>query len=223
MKNVISSYQVFKKSRQFSRGHRTESGGGTQTAFVLRSCLEPCSAAEAHESQGFSQDLKDQNYWSEAHFRKIIVWKYLKKEKKKNEDICLSNLPYLLALFFSWVVSASVLELTDWLSEFLLLSPNFLSLFKRLSVSLSPYLLLITGAGAGSPALDLKAPVPRLKEKTAQVKQRTDSKFSCWGLEATSSQQLWCTDEASVITGNVPGLGLEEELKLYIKLTQKTL
>lgn len=83
----------------------------------------------------------------------------------------LIDLPYLLALFFSWVVSASVLELTDWLSEFLLLSPNFLSLFKRLSVSLSPYLLLITGAGAGSPTLDLKAPVPRLKEKTAQVKQ----------------------------------------------------
>lgn len=33
-------------------------------------------------------------------------------------------------------------------------------------------MLLITGAGAGSPTLDLKAPVPRLKEKTAQVKQR---------------------------------------------------
>lgn len=68
-------------------------------------------------------------------------------------------------------MSASVLELTDWLSEFLLLSPNFLSLFKRLSVSLSPYLLLITGAGAGSPTLDLKAPVPRLKEKTAHIRQ----------------------------------------------------
>lgn len=72
---------------------------------------------------------------------------------------------YLLALPFSWVVSASVLELTDWLSEFLLLSPSFLSLFNRLSVSLSPYLLLITGVGAGNPTLDLKAPVPRLQIK----------------------------------------------------------
>lgn len=62
MKNVISSYQEFKKSRQFSLEYRTESGGRIQTAFVLRSFLEPCSAAEAHESQSFSQFLKDQNY-----------------------------------------------------------------------------------------------------------------------------------------------------------------
>lgn len=136
------------------------------------------------------------------------------KTLKKKKKIRLSNLPYLLALFFSWVVSASVLELTDWLSEFLLLSPNFLSLFKRLSVSLSPYLLLITGAGAGSPTLDLKAPVPRLKEKTVHVKQTADSHHNpgCWGHVATSHQQMWRTDEASVVTGNLPSLGLSKEM-----------
>lgn len=59
----------------------------------------------------------------------------------------------------------SVWEPTEWLSEFLLPSPAsiFFSRFRRLSVSRKPYLLLITGASAGSPALDLKAPVRRLQ------------------------------------------------------------
>lgn len=62
MKNVVSSYQEFKKSRQFSLEDRTESGGGIQTAFMLGSFLEPYGAAEAWESQSFSQYLKDRNY-----------------------------------------------------------------------------------------------------------------------------------------------------------------
>lgn len=41
MKNVTSSYRVFRKSRHFRPEQRAESGGGTQTAFVLRSFLEP--------------------------------------------------------------------------------------------------------------------------------------------------------------------------------------
>lgn len=58
--------------------------------------------------------------------------------------------------------SASV-EATDWLSDFLLPSSSFFSLLSLLSVSLRPYLLLITGTSTGSPAFDLKAPAPRLK------------------------------------------------------------
>ena len=129
------------------------------------------------------------------------------------------QLPYLLALSFSWVVSASVLELTDWLSEFLLLSPNFLSLFKRLSVSLSPYLLLITGAGAGSPTRDLKAPVPRLKEKTAKVKQMeqtTYNKLGCRRCAATLGQGLRWTDEASTTVREPPALELSGRGSMHL-------
>ena len=42
--------------------YHIKSGGMIQTAFVLESLLEPCSAGEVHESQSFSQCLKDQNY-----------------------------------------------------------------------------------------------------------------------------------------------------------------
>lgn len=61
----------------------------------------------------------------------------------------------------SWE-STSVWEPTEWLSEPLFPSPIFFNLLRRLSVSRNPYLLLITGTSMGSPALDLKAPVPRL-------------------------------------------------------------
>lgn len=56
-------------------------------------------------------------------------------------------------------------EPTEWLSEVLFPSPSFFSLLRRLSVSRNPYLLLITGTSTGSPALDLKAPVPRLHDR----------------------------------------------------------
>lgn len=61
-KNLIPRYQAFKRRRQFCLEYRIESGGRRQTAFVLKSFLESCSAAEARESQSFSLDLKDQNY-----------------------------------------------------------------------------------------------------------------------------------------------------------------
>lgn len=62
--DLISSYQLLKKSRQFCLEYCIETGGGIQTAFVLKSFPEPCNAAEGPESQSFSQYLKDQNYWS---------------------------------------------------------------------------------------------------------------------------------------------------------------
>lgn len=68
---------------------------------------------------------------------------------------------HVIPLGGSWD-SASV-EATDWLSDFLLPSSSFFSLLSLLSVSLRPYLLLITVTSTGSPAFDLKAPVARLK------------------------------------------------------------
>lgn len=65
----------------------------------------------------------------------------------------------------SWV-SASVWEPTEWTSEFWLASPSFFSLLSRRSVSLKPYLLLITGPATGSPIFDVKAPVARLKNRS---------------------------------------------------------
>lgn len=63
MKNLITSYQEFKKSRQSHLEDHVKSGGRIQTAFVLKSFLEPCGAGEAHESQSFSLSVfKRPNY-----------------------------------------------------------------------------------------------------------------------------------------------------------------
>lgn len=54
MKNLTSSYRVFQKGRQSHLEYQAESGGRIQTACELKSLLEPCSAAEAHESEFLS-------------------------------------------------------------------------------------------------------------------------------------------------------------------------
>lgn len=187
-RDLMSRYQVFKKSRQFSAIWNLEAWQRLLCAWITSRTLQCWWSTRIPGLLSMFKKIKA----TKACFRKQTLWKYLRKKK-----IRLSNLPYLLALFFSWVVSASVLELTDWLSEFLLLSPNFLSLFKRLSVSLSPYLLLITGAGAGSPTLDLKAPVPRLKKKQHRLhKQHTHCRQpGCWEHLSTWGQQVRWTDE----------------------------
>lgn len=76
-------------------------------------------------------------------------------------------------------------EPTEWLSEPWFPSPIFFNLLRRLSVSRNPYLLLITGTSAGSPALDLNAPVPRLHiQNTKKTRQPSETQrgISCLSL-----------------------------------------
>lgn len=89
---------------------------------------------------------------------------------RRNTCLTVRGLLHWCVFGISWE-STSVCEPTEWLSEVLFPSPSFFSLLRRLSVSRNPYLLLITGTSTGSPALDLKAPVPRLHDRRGGKKK----------------------------------------------------
>lgn len=89
---------------------------------------------------------------------------------RRNTCLTVRGLLHWCVFGISWE-STSVCEPTEWLSEVLFPSPSFFSLLRRLSVSRNPYLLLITGTSTGSPALDLKAPVPRLHDRRGEKKK----------------------------------------------------